>query len=122
MSKSKLKEAVGHIEKAGILLVYPIHNRKDPASLWSKFYPRSAMKWEWDENGDNRVADLWQLRTKLSCCNQVVYSKWFQGRATFFSRSVFTAILRMRAMEPVLSRQAEEILQFLIEDSPISTK
>jgi hypothetical protein len=121
MSK-KLQQAVAHINESGVLLVYPINNRKDPASIWSKFYPRSEMKWEWDSDGDNRVASLWYLRTELSLCREVVYSKWFQGRATFFSKKVFTALLRLRAMEPTLSRQAEEILQLLTEDSPLSTK
>jgi len=122
MAKAKLNKAVAHINEAGILLVYPIDNRKDPASLWSRFHPRSKMTWEWSSDGDNRVADLWYLRTELSQSNQVVYSKWFQGRATFFSLEIFTALVRIKAMEPVLSRQAEEILQLLIEDSPLSTK
>lgn len=122
MSKTKLNRAISFIQESGILLVYPINNRKDPDSLWSKFYPRSKMKWEWDDDGDNRVASLWILRTELSLCKQVVYTKWFQGRATFFSRELFTALLRILALEPILSRQAEEILQFLVEDSPLSTK
>jgi len=121
MSK-KVQQAISHINEAGVLLVYPINNRKDPASLWSKFYPRSEMRWEWDSDGESRVASLWILRTELSLCREVVYAKWFQGRATFFSKEVFAALLRLRGMNPVLSRQAEEILHLLIEDSPLSTK
>jgi hypothetical protein len=118
----KLQQAISYINEAGVLLVYPINNQKDPASLWSKFYPRSEMRWEWDSGGDNRVANLWYLREELSRSREVVYSKWFQGRATFFSRQVFAALLRLRAFDPILSRQAEEILQILNEDSPLSTK
>lgn len=80
------------------------------------------MRWEWDSDGDNRVANLWILREELSRSRKVVYSKWFHGRATFFSRSVFKALLRMKGQDPVLSRQAQEILHLLQEDSPLSTK
>jgi hypothetical protein len=53
--------AVALIEKIGILLVYPIENKKEPQSLWSEFFPRTAMRWEWDLNGDDRVVKLWHL-------------------------------------------------------------
>ena len=87
-----LRTAVGHIEKYGILLVYPIAGKSDPASLWSVAYPRSKMRWEWDDNGDDRVARLWHLREELSRSKKVVYAKWLNGRATFFSREVFAAL------------------------------
>ena len=61
------------------MLVFPVNNRKDIASLWNEFFPRKKMRWEWDETGDNNVAELWQLRERLSISNQVVYSKWFRG-------------------------------------------
>lgn len=121
-TKPTLKTAVSHIEDAGILLVYPIHNRKEPESLWTRFYPKTKMRWEWDSDGDDRVASLWILREELSRSRKVVYSKWFQGRATFFSRTVFKALVRMKGQDPLLSRQSQEILQLLQEDSPLSTK
>lgn len=89
------ERAIEKIESAGAILVFPIANQKEPASLWSVFYPRSQMRWEWDESGDNRVGNLWHLRTELSTTTEVVYAKWFRGRATFFSREIFPAFLRL---------------------------
>src|SRR4051812_17327021 len=94
-SGSPHQKAVAAIERSGVLLVYPIQNRPDPPSLWTALHPRTAMRWEWDESGDDRVADLWHLRERLSRSGEVVYAKWFQGRATFFSREVFTAFLTL---------------------------
>jgi hypothetical protein len=51
------------------------------------------MRWEWDSDGDDRVAGLWHLREVLSRSREVVYVKWFQGRATFFSFEVFENML-----------------------------
>lgn len=84
------------------------------------------MVWEWDENGDNRVAELWHLREKLSKSGQIVYGKWFRGRATLMSREIFPALLK--AVNPAfptiqgLSYTAREIYELLTEDSPLSTK
>lgn len=84
------------------------------------------MRWEWDESGDNGVADLWHLRSDLSTTRQVVYTKWYQGRATYFSKPLFTAALR--ALNPEgdipesLSKDARRILDILESDSPLSTK
>lgn len=117
------KEAIKAIERHGILLVYPIQNTKEPASLWTVAYPRSEMRWEWDDAGDNRVAELWHLREELSRSREVVYAKWYQGRATFFSRAVFTALrAHFRAHPLPLGRDAREILEILRESSPQSTK
>ena len=125
-----VSKALSFIEKHGILLVFPIDNRKDPLSLWSSFHPRSEMRWEWDSDGDNRVADLWRLREQLSRSGKVVYTKWFRGRATFFSREIFVAMLaalgssrdtRTGALSD-LSPPAREILGILQSDSPLSTK
>src|SRR5205809_926272 len=91
----KISSAVSAIEKNGILLVYPIDNRKEPPSLWSSFFPKSQMRWEWDTGGDHRVADLWRLREELSRSGKVVYAKWYRGRATFFSKQVFTWMLAL---------------------------
>jgi len=121
-----MKKAIDIINKKGILLVFPINNRKEPDSLWSQFYPRSKMDWSWDEDGDDRVAKMWSLMKRLSDCREVVYSKWYQGRATFFSKKLFTALLCLRKSElelnSKLSRTALQILEILESDSPLSTK
>ena len=121
-----VRSAVAKLNKKHMLLVFPVNNSKDIPSLWSEFFPKSKMVWEWDENGDSRVADLWHLREKLSKSGQLVYAKWFRGRATLISREVFPALLR--SLNPNLpeaqglSFNAREILDLLEEDSPLSTK
>lgn len=121
-----LQTAVRLINENGMLLVFPINNRPIPPSLWSRFYPRSKMRWEWNDDGDDRVAQLWGLMKRLSDCRQVVYSKWYQGRATFFSRNLFTAMLatqmKTRNIKADLSFHAIPLLEALEEDSPLSTK
>jgi hypothetical protein len=120
------RSAIAKINKSGILLVFPINNKKQPDSLWTQFFPRSKMRWEWDASGDNRVPDLWHLMKRLSDCKQVVYSKWYQGRATFFSKELFTALLArtFKQSSPLksLSATARQILDVLEMDSPLSTK
>lgn len=117
------RAARGAIERHGALLVYPIANRKEPASLWSELYPGVEMRWAWDESADDRVVDLWHLRERLARSGEVVYSKWFKNRAVFFSRALFTAMLAevIPRVAP-LDREARDILQLLEEDSPQSTK
>jgi hypothetical protein len=126
---SDLARAVAHVEKAGILLVFSVNNRPKPASLWSALHPRTKMKWEWDQEGDFKVADLWHLRAKLATSRKVVYAKWYRGRATLFSKPVFTAMLAelmamrpQRALDEGLSREARNVLELLEESSPQSTK
>jgi hypothetical protein len=118
------RSAVSKINKNGILLVFPINNRKEPKSLWSEFFPRKKMRWEWSDTGDNHVGDLWMLMKRLSDSRQVVYSKWYQGRATFFSRELFAALLTV--IKPMsefgLTRTSRELLEILENDSPLSTK
>jgi hypothetical protein len=121
-----LQTAVKYVNQSGILLVFPQENKKEPPSLWSAFYPRTKMRWEWDESGDNRVGELWHLREKLSLSRKVVYNKWYRGKATLLSFEVLTALLRLMNPEmpniqdlPFASR---EILDLLEEDSPLSTK
>jgi hypothetical protein len=121
------RNAFAKINKRGALLVFPINNRKLPLSLWSEFFPRLKMRWEWDESGDNRVGSMWHLMKKLSDGRKVVYSKWYQGRATFFSREVFTAMLALVREHggdrtEGLSFKAREVLELLEGDSPLSTK
>lgn len=119
-------KAIERIRERGVLLVFPINNRDEPRSLWSEFFPRTKMVWDWNEDGDVRVAQMWQLMKLLSDSGEVVYSKWYQGRATFFSRELFTAMLgvRRRAYDPRrgLSSTAETLLEVLENNSPLSTK
>jgi hypothetical protein len=118
-----LAQAEAAIERAGALLVYPIDNRREPASLWYVLHPRSEMRWAWDDGADMRVVRLWQLREALASRRQVVYSKWYRGRATFFSRTLFAAMLAALSTRPLaLSSEARELLALLGEDSPQSTK
>lgn len=121
-----VRSAVSKLNKKHMLLVFPANNSKEIPSLWSEFYPKSKMVWEWDENGDSRVSDLWHLREKLSKSGQLVYGKWFRGRATLMSRELFPALLRSLNPDlpnvPGLSFIAREILDLLEEDSPLSTK
>lgn len=121
-----LSSAIKKIEARGALLVYPIDNRKEPASIWSEFFPKSEMRWEWDSEGDNRVANLWHLRTELSESGKVVYAKWFRGRATVFSKEVYAAMLRRLGGVAALTRglpdDARAILECLLTESPLSTK
>lgn len=126
---AKLSAAVRAIERAGILLVYPIANRPEPRSLWSALFPRQQMNWSWDEGADAEVGELWRLRAELAKAGEVVYAKWYQGRATFFSKRVFTAMLgRIRRAAPDgdvlagLGRNERELLELLEENSPLSTK
>ena len=119
MKKSKAIEA---INRRGALLVFPVNNQKEPPSLWSELFPRSLMRWEWDDSGDNRVASLWHLREELSRSNKVVYSKWYRGRATFFSKELFVAILALLGKPQGLGKGSLSLLQALEEESPLSTK
>lgn len=124
-SAVKTKKMIDAINKRGCLLVYPLQNRLEPASLWSALYPRTKMRWEWDADGDDRVGELWRLREELSRSNKVIYAKWYQGRATFFSKNVFMNLLAFlgtsRGLFP-LSRTSQEALESFLLDSPQSTK
>jgi hypothetical protein len=120
------KKAIDAINKNGAVLVFPINNRKEPLSLWHCLYPRSEMRWEWDESGDNRVAGLWHLRGELSISREVIYAKWYQGRATFFSRETFTHLLAFQQAhlqrERLKATEGPAIMEVLEMDSPLSTR
>jgi hypothetical protein len=125
----KLSTAISRINTNGALLVFPINNREQPQSLWAEFYPGSKMIWDWNENSGNndyRVSDMWALMKRLSDCREVVYSKWYQGRATFFSRELFTAMLSLtshpRIARHELSSSARTLFEVLENNSPLSTK
>lgn len=121
-----LREAIKHVEKHKICLVFPIKKRAEPMSLWKSFYPRSTMKWEWDDSADSRVAKLWHLREELASSKKVVYAKWYQGRATLIAKKTFVNLLALsRHIE--LERKfkyayASRIYDLLEDNSPLSTK
>lgn len=120
-----LDKAIRAVERKGVLLVYPLENRKAPPSLWFELHPRSVMRWEWDQDGDAKVSDLWRLREEMSRSGRVVYSKWYRGRATFFSREVFVEFLiaaGAASREGELTGEARELYDVLCESSPLSTK
>lgn len=121
-----LTKAISHINNHGILLVFPLNNKSEPKSVWSCLYPRTKMRWEWDDSADNKVVQMWRLREQLSRSGQVVYSKWYQGRATCFSKEVFTHLLAAarasQVKEKLPIRESKEILESLEMDSPLSTK
>jgi len=124
--KILLPQAVSRIENHGALLVFPINNRELPNSLWAEFYPKTKMIWDWNEDSDYKVADMWQLMKKLSDCREVVYSKWYQGRATFFSPELFAALLCLAQSAHIsrheLSETARILFEVLENNSPLSTK
>lgn len=125
MSVAKKKKMIAAIQNRGCLLVYPLANQKEPASLWSELYPRTKMRWEWDADGDDRVSELWILREELSRSGDVVYAKWFRNRATFFSKEIFVSLLSYLGTvrgEVPLSRDSQEALDCFLLDSPQSTK
>ena len=81
------------------------------------------MRWEWTDEGDDKVFKMWHLMKELSGRREVVYSKWFQNRATFFSRELFTALLALAEQKSQAPKgKMKEILETLEMDSPLSTK
>lgn len=122
----KASAARAAIQKYGMCLVFPINNAKEPPSLWYHFFPKNKMRWEWDDSGDSRVADLWRLREELASSRKVVYCKWYRGRATFFSPDAFPAFVsgihRTPPLLGDLSPEALEIRAILEDNSPLSTK
>src|SRR6478752_8481752 len=113
MSSAQKKKMIAAIERRGCLLVYPLANQKEPASLWSELFPRTKMRWEWDQNGDQKVSNLWIWREELSRSKEVVYAKWFRNRATFFSQEIFVSMLSYLGTvrsEVVLPRSSQEAL------------
>jgi hypothetical protein len=123
------RTAIANINRHGVLLVFPFQNRKEPASLWRAAHPRTPLEWEWNDDGDDRVPEMWLLMKRLSDCREVIYSKWYQGRATFFSRDLFRAMLAMfhqpvNGVSPLInrSRTAQSMFEALEMDSPLSTK
>lgn len=132
LTKSK---AIKAIEKNGMLLVYPVKNKAEPKSLWSELLPRKEMVWDWTDEAGSEVAEMWRLRENLSRSGEVVYAKYLQNRATFFSKSRFIELLRekndFKRMQKIgedayiretFTREAQTLLEVLLSDSPLSTK
>ncbi len=118
-----MKKVIEAINRHGVLLVFPMNNNKEPHSLWSVLHPKSEMRWDWDTTGDDRVVKLWQLKTDLSTTKEVVYTKWYKNRATYFSLDLFTACLRIEMDQKLkLSKDSQNLLDTLISDSPLSTR
>lgn len=116
------QKCIAAINRHGLLLVFPIKNEREPASLWYALHPRSAMRWDWSEDADPRVVSLWHLKTELGESHDVVYTKWFRGRATFFSRPVFTACMRLlnttSIQDAEFGTEGAELFRALMDDSP----
>jgi hypothetical protein len=121
-AKSLRSKAIQAIEKRGALLVYPIQNRKEPLSLWFELFPRTKMVWDWGDESHNKIADIWHLREELSRSRKVIYSKWYQNRATLFSFDVFINLLAFLGRDVELSFDSRNALDALEADSPLSTK
>lgn len=118
------KKSRNLIEEHGFLLVFPQGNKENPQSLWSLLYPGSPLVWEWDDSADNRVVQLWRVREHLAQSKDVIYGKYYQGRATFFSKKVFRFLLAAKGSWEFNfpNPMSKEILQALEMDSPLSTK
>lgn len=118
-----LEKAIQAVDKNQWLLVFPVPKKREPLSLWHVLYPRSEMRWEWDESGDDRVHKLWHLRRELAESQRLIYSKWYRGRATLFSFQAFKNIwVAGRETRENLHGEAREILDLLEMESPLSTK
>lgn len=126
MTRPSLARAITHIQKAGILLLYPLKNQPEIPSLWNAFFPKVQMHWDWSEQGEDRIAELWHLRTDLSTSRKVVYTKWFRNRGTFFSLELFQALVSFvssrKAADLSLGIDAQTILSVVNDDSPLATK
>jgi hypothetical protein len=122
---SKLaQQAIQAVEKNGFLLVFPIKNQDYPNSLWAELFPNVEMRWEWDDSADSRVARLWHVREEIARSKQIVYGKFYRGRATVLSKATFVNLLCVNAASEysVKNPEARAILEALRMDSPLSTK
>lgn len=80
------------------------------------------MRWSWDEDADNRVGRVWTLKEELSRSGEVVYGKWYKGRATFLSFEAFVHLRAYLREVPLRRPEARQMLEVLEMDSPLSTK
>src|SRR5688500_3775901 len=126
MNSGIFRKAIDAINEQGAVIVFPMNNKKDPKSLWSCLYTRAKMRWLCDDSADNRVVQMCHLREEISRSGQIIYSKWYQGRATCFSKNVFVHLLSAaqahKKRNHIKLSEAKEIMDVLEMDSPISTK
>lgn len=123
-SSKNYDKAIQYIEHHGYLLIFPIKNQDYPLSLWDCLYPGAVMRWDWDSGADQRVIDLWFLREELARRQEVVYGKYFRGRATVFSKKYFLNLLAVVGtdLSDLTDPISKNILEALEVDSPLSTK
>ncbi|MEO5668509.1 MAG: hypothetical protein ABIR96_10655 [Bdellovibrionota bacterium] len=119
ITKLGLKSALDQVERVGRVAIFPEKNKKKNSivSLWEIFYPRTKMKWEWDEAADNRVVKLWWLKNEIAQTQKVLYGRFFGNRPVLVSKKEALKILV--TLEPRRhSRLASEILSRLEDNSP----
>ena len=120
---SAVTDAILH---RGALLIFPVQNKKEPPSVWAEFFPKTEMKWEWDDSADNRVVQLWHIKTELPSTGKVIYTKWYQNKATALAPDVWSALAAILSPpgseKEGLSREARTLLDVLESDSPLSSK
>lgn len=121
--KQRLETAVKAVQKHDWMLVFPIPEKKEPLSVWHVLHPKTVMRWEWTESADDKVVQLWHLRRLLAESQRVIYSKWYRGRATLFSKEMFKRLWVFFAPErETFFGEAREIMDLLEMESPLSTK
>lgn len=118
------RNAIRIVQKEKVLLSFPLKGKPELASLWSRFFPGKTMHWSWEEDADDYINDLWVLMKELSGIEEVIYSKWYQGRVTLFAPDLFIAMLAIHRQKPQkqLIAPARQLLSALELDSPLSTK
>lgn len=119
----RLEAAINAVNRRGWLLVFPIPKKAAVHSVWQVLHPRSIMRWEWSESGDDKVVQLWHLRRVLAESHRLIYSKWYRRRATLFSEELFKKLwVYFQPEREKILGEAREILDLLEMESPLSTK
>lgn len=118
-NKMTLKGALEHVEKVGRVAIFPEKNKKKSSiiSLWELFFPRTKMKWEWDDSADNRVVKLWWLKNEIAQTQKVLYGRFFGNRPILVSKNEARRTMAGLERKP-LSSLAREILSRLEDNSP----
>jgi hypothetical protein len=118
-TKATLKNAIFEVERLGTVAIFPEKSRKKSSiiSLWELFYPRTPMRWEWDESADKGVVKLWWLKNEIAQTKKVLYGRFFSNRPVLVSISEAQTILKSLKPRP-LSSLAREILSRLEDNSP----
>lgn len=111
------------INKAGVLLIFPIQNKDEPDSVWAHTYPRSKMIWDWTRDTDPKVdrirAVLWDLVDE----EKIILTKWYRDKPTIFSEDSFLYMLAyLRSAKKFQMRETKKVLDTLEIDSPQATQ